>query len=584
MTLLPKRLERLRARSRSPNQALPLQDLSYAGETNYDGRDWEDTTSGRTPSPRGLQIIYGPRGAYSPVAEPSIPQPTSPRPRAPLRIVNSDQKTPMVGRVGIEEEDGNFSPIATGVGYLGLGIEYDDEDIGVMSFNALPPVRRSRDTGQVRNRADSYEMFPSLEDGVAGSYEPHRDESTDRLNDPRHQQQPGMLPLSTPQAQRSNQNHTRSVSFNRSRSPRPHARLGDELPKGGDLEEGRRRRSTRSRSLTPSTPLERASTILVNASRRMVNLSNEPDLANSELRRRSSYRQQPDTFDEQSKEAVITEEAQTNGHLDGNTSRTNLEPVPGPPLAYSDVDWFRKPQTNPFRDKSLWVFSPDNAFRAYLCDLLIHPFTEPVILLLIVAQTVLLAIQSAPDVFVNGRDKSSKFSAIDYALLVLFVAYTVEIMIRVIVSGFIINPEEYSTIDRGKGLRRGLRQWLRRLFALPSDQLSSDDKTHIRDTAQQSIMERLAGAPRFDDTKGEERHRRRMRLAHRAFLRHSFTRFDFLAVVAYWISFVLIMTGVETSKRLYTFDMLSSLRILRLLSLTKGTTVSWLPACRLNGR
>ena len=71
--------------------------------------------------------------------------------------------------------------------------------------------------------------------------------------------------------------------------------------------------------------------------------------------------------------------------------------------------------------------------------------------------------------------------------------------------------------------------------------------------------------------------KRRVRLAHRAFLRHSFNRLDFVAVVAFWVSFLLSVSGVEKTHQLYIFRMLSCLRILRLLAMTNGTSVSLLP-------
>lgn len=63
------------------------------------------------------------------------------------------------------------------------------------------------------------------------------------------------------------------------------------------------------------------------------------------------------------------------------------------------------------------------------------------------------------------------------------------------------------------------------------------------------------------------------RLARRAFLRHSFNRLDFVAVVSYWISLALFLSGVEAEKHIYVFRMMSSLRILRLAGITSGTSV-----------
>src|SRR5947209_17842100 len=65
----------------------------------------------------------------------------------------------------------------------------------------------------------------------------------------------------------------------------------------------------------------------------------------------------------------------------------------------------------------------------------------------------------------------------------------------------------------------------------------------------------------------------RYRLARRAFLRHSFNRLDFVAVVSFWITFFLTLTQLESQHHLYVFRMLSCLRILRLLGITSGTGV-----------
>ena len=69
-----------------------------------------------------------------------------------------------------------------------------------------------------------------------------------------------------------------------------------------------------------------------------------------------------------------------------------------------------------------------------------------------------------------------------------------------------------------------------------------------------------------------------MQLARRAFLRHGFNRLDFVAVVSFWISFVLGIFGLEHQYHLYVFRMLSCLRIIRLLGITKGNAVSSPPA------
>ena len=188
-------------------------------------------------------------------------------------------------------------------------------------------------------------------------------------------------------------------------------------------------------------------------------------------------------------------------------------------------------------------------------------------------QTILLAIDSGRSVYNDPRSKHWGTSWIDYALLGIFTIYTVELIIRVIVSGFILNPIEYSTINRQIGVRRAVVDKSKTLFALQRQpSLKRQDSTfgpqhpgiiHTFTTSQAS------GAPH-----GSSRQKSRARLAHRAFLRHSFNRLDFGAVVAFWISFGIGIAGVESTRHAYVFRMLSCLRILRLLGITSGTSVS----------
>jgi hypothetical protein len=63
------------------------------------------------------------------------------------------------------------------------------------------------------------------------------------------------------------------------------------------------------------------------------------------------------------------------------------------------------------------------------------------------------------------------------------------------------------------------------------------------------------------------------------YLRQSWTRIDFLAIVCFWITFGLATTGFEHGSRglhIGVFRAISVIRIARLLSVTSGTTVSFL--------
>ena len=58
------------------------------------------------------------------------------------------------------------------------------------------------------------------------------------------------------------------------------------------------------------------------------------------------------------------------------------------------------------------------------------------------------------------------------------------------------------------------------------------------------------------------------------YLRHSWTRIDAIAVVAFWITFILAQAGVERGRyHIGIFRALSVLRTARLLAITSGTTV-----------
>ncbi|KAI9851648.1 MAG: calcium channel protein [Thelocarpon superellum] len=361
------------------------------------------------------------------------------------------------------------------------------------------------------------------------------------------------------------------------------ARLGDDLPSAEAGNAGRRGRSetsaTRSgRSLSPSaslSPLSAASSMVRKMSQRVVNLSNEPDPVEQSIRRKPSQARmtEPPSF------PAMLDYAHDNGRADPPTpiekSPTVTPDSKGPGGAaapfVAPVPW--PVQENPLRGKTLGIFPAENLIRRRLCDLLVHPVTEPFILVLIVIQTILLAIQSAPNVFESPRPNHWPSSWIDIALFGLFIIYTVELVARIIVSGFVLNPEEHSSLDRRQGLRLAIVKKTQD-FLSPQRQLSRNKAMPaVSDPAQPSILRSFTGRPSLADQPGNTRQQQRMRLARRAFLRHSFNRLDFLAVVSFWISFILAILGLESTHQIYVFRMLSCLRILRLLGLTSGTSV-----------
>lgn len=298
-------------------------------------------------------------------------------------------------------------------------------------------------------------------------------------------------------------------------------------------------------------------------SQRVVNISGEGEVLEQQARRQRSR-------------SPSVEGRQSQRVSDPMLVDTSYPPPPfAMPAEKSESDFPRRPMPNPLKGKSLGIFSPDNPIRMKLCDILVFPWTEPIILILIILQAVLLAVEAAPNVFQPGNERPQRWGTtrIDWAIFALFMIFTVELIARIIVSGFVLNAAEYSTIDRKKGIRAVVADQYKAIFQ-PQRQKSvraSRPAEYGPSTFARSFT--VLQGQALPETVEEQQ---RMQLARRAFLRHGFNRLDFVAVVSFWISFVLGIAGMEHRLHLYVFRMLSCLRILRLLALTRGNAVSCL--------
>ncbi|KAK5100599.1 calcium channel protein [Lithohypha guttulata] len=333
------------------------------------------------------------------------------------------------------------------------------------------------------------------------------------------------------------------------------------------------RRPSRSRSRSPSpSPLARAGSMLRGMSERVVNISNDSDIVEQNIRRKSTVRRarrrslaRQDTNDIEIGAGI--EEDHRNSTAASSEEKRSDADVPPTFLAPRPVR-----HSNPLKGKSLGIFGPDNALRKWLLELLIHPATEPIILVLILAQAVLLAVNAAPDAqYMQPRSREWGRLKFDYAIFALFFIYTGEIIARIIISGFIINATGYTTLDRSRGFRAGAWAKLGSYFSM-YDKSDAQPQRRASVDFQPSIVRAFTGLP-DEQGPGHTRQKQRIRLAKRAFLRHSFNRLDFIAVVSYWISFVMQLGRVDTTHHVYIFNMLSCLRLLRLLGLTGGTTI-----------
>ncbi|KAF7334437.1 hypothetical protein MVEN_02273100 [Mycena venus] len=203
-------------------------------------------------------------------------------------------------------------------------------------------------------------------------------------------------------------------------------------------------------------------------------------------------------------------------------------------------------QTLPIRGRTLGFLGPTNRLRLACFNFLVFPWTEPIILVLIILNAVLLTIQSSrsltlanPPAVYKGYFQSWE----DVALFVLFIIFTLEACARICVSGLLFDPEGTS-------------------LALPAaaiEKLSSNEK---------APNETLALPFRLSITQAASQTRRNA-----PYLRHSWSRIDAIAILAFWASFALAMAGVERgAHHIRIFRALSALRTARLLTITSGTT------------
>ncbi|KAJ5147413.1 hypothetical protein N7526_000765 [Penicillium atrosanguineum] len=508
------------------NTHIPLQDLSRPDDSPADerGRAHADSASSGIFSRRSM-MRRGSRTQYQSVAEDS---PVDSR---------SASRNPFQPRVEEEQAPEDLGALAQAMSF---GISFNEPRSnpsgGPSTMNGFDDVASDLDNVPL----DGYHSHDH-------NYSPQHDaeDDTARLTDPRFLQ-----PISG----------VDNAGERRGSEGGASSRLGDDLP---HIEEGRSRSigsSARSRSLSPSAssgPLQRASSMVQSMSQRVVNLSNEPEVVLQTIDR-----------EEHHKSARLEGPPELPAMADYAHDPTSQLP-PREKRASKNM-W--KYRNNPFRGRSLGILGPNHSLRLWLCDILVHPFTEPFILAIIIVQTILLIVESANSVFDRPLAVSWGSTPMDWIFLAIFIIYTLEIVAKILVSGFIFNPEEYSTLNRSLGIRKAIAEKGKNLIT-PHRQ-TTKKVSFLPQEPQASIIRTFTGMNMLDaEPIDDPLQKRRVRLAHRAFLRHSFNRLDFVAIISFWISFVLSLRGLEVAQQLYIFRMLSCLRILRLLALTNGTSV-----------
>ncbi len=559
-------------RNRSSPLSIPLQDLNRSVGSGEDGVEGQ-TQRNRSSSDRGRSLLWNREsssskgragGGFEPIGENSLSPPYG---RDAIRQSTSAPSNDDFEDITLRSYGGGLlSPHqASGsqqpMGFGGFNPRGNASHTSSHLFPPLSPrTRDDRSPSLRRSESDNSSAYQDIEGASSRLSTSYND--TAPLTDPSNIEPiSGADAPSTPAGRGRSQSHV--VRFLHPNWASPGMRSGDDVESGLDSG-GPRRSIIRDRSLSitmADSPLQRAGTVMRKMSQRVVNLSNEPEIIEKSIKRRDAVNELPPPVP-----ALPDSVIQESSYCKTPEKSPVVEEISeaSPPRAFT---------TNLLKGRSLGIFAPDNKLRTNLCELLVHPITEPVVFILIVVHTILLTVDSASDVFRDPRSKKWGTSWIDYAILCLFSVYTTEILAKVIVSGLVVNPEEYSTINRKEGLRKAVIAKAKDIFAVYERPSAKTSKSSSLAPQQPSVLRSFTATQAQFDRTGDPKQQQRARLAHRAFLRHSFNRLDFVAVVSFWISFALAILGLESNEHTYVFRMLSCLRILRLLLLTSGTSV-----------
>ncbi|KAF8867049.1 BcCCH1, calcium channel protein [Acephala macrosclerotiorum] len=577
---------------RSQSIPIELHDLNQP-PNSADIADWEQRHSrGRSLLGGGSRPTSGSNGGprYERLGDAS-PSPTErQRNRGPpltvsgrqLRNVRDELETPV-------SPVGNPADFQAAMGFAGLLVpdisvshapSTRTPSYGSGDFDGHSPYGGDHIGPPYGDSTDDHSYFPSEPDTMP-------------LTDPNSMQPVSGAEPTTPDGQRHDRSRSsfQSINFNTPDTVYRGSRLGDELVdvEVGASPHGGRSRShsygnaltpdgrNRSRSPSNSGALSRAGSIMRAMSTRVVNPEIAEITARIEASRDESMTNTLGSLSDES-ETRYQPKHKKDPLAPGPNYRQNLPTAPvekamrffggARPEPEYEEEQPNQP-SNPLKGKTLGIFSPESKIRNWLCDLLVYPLTEPVILILIVVQTILLAVDASQNVYEHPRPAYFGGSPMDKALIVLFSIFTLEIIARVIVSGLVYNAPEYSTRSAKQGFKSVVKEKYQAVFK-PQRQKSLRAPGH--DSVNAPTVLRSFSAIQSEGIRTVEQ-AQRLQLARRAFLRHSFNRLDFVAIIAFWTAFALGLTGIEDSFHLYIFRMLSCLRILRLLALTNGTAI-----------
>jgi hypothetical protein len=194
---------------------------------------------------------------------------------------------------------------------------------------------------------------------------------------------------------------------------------------------------------------------------------------------------------------------------------------------------------------------------------------------------VILTIQAA-DPLNEPRPGNGYFhSWEDFAILALFGIFTLEMLARIVVTGLILDPESSARhVWLGTGglvptvkakFGRGTSALQRSMSRRTPSRAVWRERTGSTDVLKTHTLGGVAIEAPFQHAVAKQQS---LYAAGRPYLRHSWHRIDMLAIVAFWVTFLLAITRQEAtaSHHIYIFRSLSILRAGRLLVITSGTS------------
>lgn len=236
--------------------------------------------------------------------------------------------------------------------------------------------------------------------------------------------------------------------------------------------------------------------------------------------------------------------------------------------------------------KSFKIFGPENKFRLLLYHTLRQVWVKPLLIFLNIFQTVILTIHNARDIFADVSDttNSVRFSAwysyyVNWCQLAIYILYTTIVLSKCIAYG-VYDDSQRRKLEKAKKDEEeseiGISQ--------PQSEVLPQNPGLRRRQDRKNISVVKSFANLIPDRKG---HNSNNMLEHadslrsttnyqiapeRAFLRSSWDRVDFVAVISYWISLFMMIGEVDTRNKAFIFRLLSALPILHLLDMTSGTS------------